>query len=52
VKEKTRNFNLISIRSNNSTGLRKIQTTSYYEIMKNAYETLYGNPHDRVLPVD
>ena len=52
VKEKTPNFNLISVKFNNSTGLRKIQTTNYYEIMKNAYATLYGNAADCVFPTD
>jgi hypothetical protein len=36
VKEKIPNFNLISVKFNNATGLRKIQTTDYYDIMKNA----------------
>jgi hypothetical protein len=52
VKEKTPNFNLNSVKINNVTGLRKIQTTNYYEIMKKAYENLYGNPADRVFPVE
>ncbi len=52
VKEKTPNFNLITVKFDNATGLRKIQTTSYYQIMKSAYENLYGNPADRVFPVD
>jgi hypothetical protein len=52
VKEKTPNFNLITINFNNATGLRKIQTTNYYEIMKNAYQNLNGNPADRVFPLD
>jgi hypothetical protein len=52
VKEKTPNFNLVTVKFNNATGLRKIQTTNYFDIMKNAYENLYGNPADRVFPVD
>ncbi|HEX9320105.1 MAG TPA: hypothetical protein VF884_14320 [Nitrososphaeraceae archaeon] len=50
VPEKIPNFNLIGVEFDNATGQRKIQTTSYFDIMKNAYESLYGNPAERVFP--
>lgn len=50
VPEKTPNFNLATVNFDNTTGQRNIQTTNYYEIMKNAYEQLYGQPSERVFP--
>jgi hypothetical protein len=50
VPEKTPNFNLITIKFDNATGQRKIHTTSYFAIMKNAYESLNGNLGERVFP--
>jgi hypothetical protein len=40
VKEKTANFNLVTVKFNNATGLRKIQTTNYFDIMKIYMATL------------
>jgi hypothetical protein len=35
---------------NNATGEGNIQPTIYYDIVKNAYEQLYGQPSERVIP--
>ncbi|MGA8915079.1 MAG: hypothetical protein WA393_02060 [Nitrososphaeraceae archaeon] len=35
---------------NNATGEGNIQPTKYYDIVKNAYEQLYGQPSERVIP--
>jgi hypothetical protein len=48
----TPNFNLVNVNYNNAKGEGKIQPTKYYEIMKNACENLYGNPADRVFPIE
>ena len=46
----TPNFNLVNVTHNNATGEGSIQPTKYYEIVKNAYEQLYGQPSERVFP--
>ena len=46
----TPNFNLVNVTYNNATGEGNIQPTKYYEIVKNAYEQLYGQPSERVFP--
>jgi hypothetical protein len=46
----TPNFNLVNVTYNNATREGNIQPTKYYEIVKNAYEQLYGQPSERVFP--
>ena len=50
VPEKIPNFNLITVKFDNSTGDRKIITTKYFDIMKSAYDTITGKPTERVFP--
>jgi hypothetical protein len=41
---------LVNVTYNNATGEGNIQPTKYYEIVKNAYEQLYGEPSERAFP--
>jgi hypothetical protein len=50
VPEKIPNFNLITVKFDNSTGERNIITTKYFDIMKNAYESVTEIPTERVFP--
>lgn len=50
LSNETPNFNLVNVTYNNATGEGNIQPTKYYEIVKNAYEQLYGQPSERVFP--
>ena len=50
VPEKIPNFNLMTVKFDNSTGDRKIITTKYFDIMKGAYETITGKPTEGVFP--
>jgi hypothetical protein len=50
VPEKIPNFNLLTVKFDNSTGDRKIITTKYFDIMKSAYDTITGKPTERVYP--
>ena len=42
LNNKIANYNLITITSNDSSGIEKIQTTKYFNILKNAYSNMYG----------
>jgi hypothetical protein len=42
LNNKIANYNLITITSNDSSGIGKIQTTKYFDILKNAYSNIYG----------
>jgi hypothetical protein len=48
----TPNFDLVNVTYDNATGEGNIQPTKYHEIVINAYENLYGNPADRVSPIE
>jgi len=48
----TPNFNLVNVTYNNATGAGNFQPTKYYDIVKNAYEQLYGQPLERVFPIE